>query len=191
MSEQLSFDAFVGKPTDRLFFAVFLPDHAASSVGKLQGDLQQKYRLSGRPLPADRLHITLVHLGDYAGLPRDIVEKGMTAGAGLRIEPFDVTFDRVGSFAGRARNKPLVMQGAEGAQSVLALQGALHDQMRQAGLGKLAKAYTPHVTLLYDNADVPEQPIEPISWRVTEVVLVHSLLGKTQHYHLGRWTLGA
>jgi 2'-5' RNA ligase len=51
------------------------------------------------------------------------------------------------------------------------------------------RKFTPHVTLLYDDRMVPEQAVEPISWRVREFVLTHSLLGKTQHVELGRWPL--
>jgi 2'-5' RNA ligase len=37
---------------------------------------------------------------------------------------------------------------------------------------------------------VPEQKIEPVEWTVREIVLVHSLLGRTEHRPLARWTLG-
>ena len=78
----------------------------------------------------------------------------------------DVTFDRVASFANRARNKPFVLQGGEGVAATVAFQKQLHEGLKANGLGKWAKPYTPHVTLLYDNQQVPEQMIEPITWRV-------------------------
>jgi len=46
--------------------------------------------------------------------------------------------------------------------------------------------FTPHVTLLYDPRSVEEHPIEPISWTVSEFVLIHSMQG---HAHLARWPL--
>jgi 2'-5' RNA ligase len=54
---------------------------------------------------------------------------------------------------------------------------------------KSGKQFTPHVTLLRDRISVPEQEIEPICWTAREFVLVHSLLGQTQHIPLGRWSL--
>jgi 2'-5' RNA ligase len=49
--------------------------------------------------------------------------------------------------------------------------------------------FMPHVTLLYDRQTVDAQGITPVSWRVTEFVLVHSLLGQSRHIVLGRWPL--
>jgi 2'-5' RNA ligase len=63
------------------------------------------------------------------------------------------------------------------------LSDALDDRPR------LARRFTPHVTLLRDSHLVPEHDIEPISWTVKDVVLVHSLLGKTPHRHLARLPL--
>ena len=42
------------------------------------------------------------------------------------------------------------------------------------------------MTLLRDAHRVPDHDIEPIEWEVRDVVLVHSLLGKTTHRHLAR-----
>ena len=60
----------------------------------------------------------------------------------------------------------------------------------KVSLGKWVKpGFTPHVTMLYDRRRVPGQSIEPIGWRVTRFVLVHSLLRKTEHRRLGEWEL--
>ena len=71
-----------------------------------------------------------------------------------------------------------------------AFQKALGLSMAHAGLGKqVARQFNPHVTLLYDRALAPEAPVEPVSWTVSEFVLIHSLLGQTRHIVLGRWAL--
>jgi 2'-5' RNA ligase len=49
--------------------------------------------------------------------------------------------------------------------------------------------FTPHITLLYDDKNVVETPIDPINCAADEVVLVHSLLGQTRHIPLGRWKM--
>jgi len=33
------------------------------------------------------------------------------------------------------------------------------------------------------------QPMDPIGWKPSELVLVHSLLGRARHVTLGRWPL--
>jgi 2'-5' RNA ligase len=179
------------EPTDRLFFALFLPADAALKAAAIADNLRERHRLRGKPLASDRLHVTLNHLGDYAGVPNDIVAAAMQAGAAVTASPFDVVFDRVTSFSSRPRNKPVILRGEEGLAPLIAFQQALALQMRKAGLGRLAEQnYVPHVTLLYDDAGVVQEAIEPVGWSVREFVLVHSLLGQTRHIVLARWLLG-
>jgi 2'-5' RNA ligase len=62
--------------------------------------------------------------------------------------------------------------------------------MTRVGLGRwVVPRFTPHLTLLYDNRYVEGRDVEPIAWSVREFVLIHSVLGKTRHIHLGRWPL--
>ena len=52
------------------------------------------------------------------------------------------------------------------------------------------RTFVPHVTLLRDKRHLlPSMPVEPIEWKVTEFVLVHSLLGETTHRVLARFPL--
>ena len=77
MSDQLTLPGFErqppSQPTDRLFLGVFLhPDAAAEGVD-LAWRLRKELNLRGMPLPPERLHITLHHIGDYTGLPPQVV----------------------------------------------------------------------------------------------------------------------
>jgi 2'-5' RNA ligase len=81
-----------------------------------------------------------------------------------------------------------VLRSQAGSESLIAFQQALGAAMLRAGL-RPDRSFTPHVTLLYDDALVTETPIEPIRWTVGELVLVHSLLGQTRHIPLARWPL--
>ena len=199
MSESIGYFGKIplSTPTDRLFFAI-LPDLAtAAKIGKFTQQFSEMHGLLGRPLLADRLHITLHHLGDYVGLPDGLIDRASQAAAKINASPFDVTFERVSSFGRKTRNRPIVLLGNQaesgGLADLMAFQKVLYAQMCRAGLQgekQIARQnanFTPHTTLLYDMTDVPEQAIEPISWRATEFVLVHSLLGKTKHIHLARW----
>jgi RNA 2',3'-cyclic 3'-phosphodiesterase len=190
------------KPTDRLFFALFPSEEAIPQIVKTSQQLRNAYGLTGKSLSNDRLHVTLHHVGDYAGgLPEGLVEKVQKAAEELasKIEmmAFEVTFDRAMSFAGSPRNKPFVLRGNEarvgGLAALMAFQKSFYLAMCRAGLqGPKANAkFAPHVTLMYDPQAVAEQAVEPIGWRAQDFVLVHSLLGQTKHIHLGRWSARA
>jgi tRNA(adenine34) deaminase len=178
-----------GPATDRLFLAV-LPDRAARErLDALGQILKREHGLQGRALRPEHLHITLHHLGDYRKIPQNVVDAASRAVASLVSAPtFDVILDRVVTFQ-RPGSKPIVAVGGDG---VLALE-TFHRQLQKAlvrqGIKPEAR-FKPHATLLYDPQGIPERAAEPIAWTVGEVVLVHSLLGRTTHEHLARWSLG-
>lgn len=175
--------------TDRLFFALMPTLGAAAQVYALQQELRIRHGLWGRPLAIDRLQVTLCHLGDHTGLPTSIVLRAREAAERLKAQSFDVTFDSALSFTGRSRNRPFVLRAREGAEAVEAFQRKLGEELTACGLGRYAKPYTPHMTLLYDSNDVREHPIEPVTWKAMEFRLIHSLLGQTKHISLGAWPL--
>ena len=179
-------------PTDRLFFAVYPDAHAVQRIVELAEATRAKYHMRGNPLRADRVHVTLHHLGDHAGLPESLVGAASEAAAAMAIPPFGVSFDRVASFPGRAGKRPCVLRaGDEHSNEPLdAFQRALGELLRKQGLGRhVERRFTPHVTLLYDERTLPPEAVDPIGWSVRDFVLIHSLLGKTEHRVLGRWSL--
>ena len=193
MSGQMSLGGFADAvPTDRLFFAVFPDDAARETIAHLADDIGRRHGLRGAPLKRERLHVTLHHLGDYAGLPAALVEDAQRAATQIVAASFEVAFDRVKSFAGRAQKKPCVLIGKEGDTPLQRLRMQLGECLIQAGLGKhVTREFTPHVTLRYERMLVPEQRVAPIAWTAREFALVHSLLGKTEHRILQRWTLSS
>jgi 2'-5' RNA ligase len=191
MPEQSSLPGFdpAPKPTDRLFFAIFPDAEAAARIAALARQLQLAHGLKGQPLQTARLHVTLHHLGDFAGVPPDTVARACDAALAVAMPPFDVSFDRAASFR-KPRNCPFVLQGSEGVAAVTAFQQALGAAMKNVGLARSVESrFTPHVTLLYDDRCVAEQAIEPVAWTAREFVLVHSLIGRSLHVPLGRWPL--
>ena len=193
MLEQISLAGMDNVPTytDRLFFAIFPDPAVAKRVASLA--LQQRFGhgLRGRPLDISRFHVTLHHIGDYEGPPpSDIVDKACAAAASIAALPFDVGFDRVMSFDRKARANPFVLRADANVAAVMAFQKAVVAAVNRAPFGRPAeRSFTPHMTLLYDELSVPPQTVETIHWTVRELVLVHSLLGKTVHKHLGCWPL--
>jgi 2'-5' RNA ligase len=184
------------KPTDRLFFALFPSEEAIPQIVKTSQNLRDQHGLTGKSLSNDRLHVTLHHVGDYAGgLPNGLVEAAQNVAARIAMPAFDVTFDRAMSFAGRPRNRPFVLRGNEkhggGLAALMAFQKTMYLAMCRVGLqGPRANAkFAPHVTLMYDDQGIAEQAVEAVSWSAHDFVLVHSLLGQTKHIHLGHWPI--
>lgn len=191
MSGQMSLIGFAdATPTDRLFFAVFPDTAAREAIARLAQDVGSRHELRGKPLPCERLHVTLHHLGDYAGLPAALVDQAKRAGDRVVAMPFEVAFDRVASFAARTDKKPCVLLGADADSPLRRLRRQLGDRLIEVGLGKqVTRDFTPHVTLRYERGLVPEHAVAPIAWTLREFALVHSLLGRTEHRVLQRWRL--
>jgi len=195
MADQFSLDGFEppAEPTDRLFFAL-LPDQAAAErVAGLTQQWRRDHGLAARPIPAERLHVTLHHLGDYLGVPTHIVAEASRVAAGLRISPFTIVLDHLATFSGKPGRLPLILRGrGHGVAEVSGLQAALEMALIRAGMAKGPRAgYTPHLTLLYGDRLVQEQAIDPIVWPVREFVLVRSLMGRANYTVIGRWPLRA
>ncbi len=191
MTEQLS---LVGLPparvTDRLFFAVFPDPASAARIEALAQQLRIELKLRGRCIARERLHATLHHLGDHVGLPCGLLDAACSAANALVATAFDLVFDQVGSFRSGRGKRPLVLRGSTGTTGLVAIQRKLGDCLSASGLGRCVEhRFTPHMTLLYDQADVAERSLPPVSWRADEIRLVHSLLGRTEHRVLGRWSL--
>jgi 2'-5' RNA ligase len=59
------------------------------------------------------------------------------------------------------------------------------------GMPRLARNFTPHVTVAYGNRTVSPRDIEPVAWQVPELRLIHSLRGPTRHVVMARWPLAS
>jgi RNA 2',3'-cyclic 3'-phosphodiesterase len=192
MSNQGSLPGFdLAIPTDRLFLAVFPDAQHAATLEALATRQLAVHRIGGKPVEAARLHVTLFHLGDYTELPPGLAAQAADALSQLAAEPFTVRFDRAGSFSNRQSSGAFVLTAGEGNEALYALHRQLAMHLRAMGLAQHTRdAFTPHMTMAYDKAAVAFEPIEPVAWPVTEVVLIHSLLGKTRHIRLAGKSLG-
>ena len=166
--------------TDRLFFALRPDAAAAERIHALASRLREVCGLTGKQLALERLHVTLLFLGNHDGLPQQLLATADAAAQALRHAPFELVFDRVMSFAHK-EDPPLVLCRDENCASLDVLR-------RQLG-ADAAHSFKPHVTLLYDRKMISLQEVAPISWNVTEVLLIRSLIGRGQHEVLGRYPL--
>ncbi|WP_244106519.1 2'-5' RNA ligase family protein [Burkholderia anthina] len=185
------FEATRSMPAHRFFFAVMPdPDTAARMVDERRR-LGPEVRVSGRPLDAGRLHVTLYSLGDFVHVPQVIVERACFAAATIDVPPFGVAFDRILRFNGQPARRPFVLTGSDGLDGLIMFQRRLLDALRGARLHLSGTRFTPHVTLLYGDGTFNRRDIEPIAWTVNEFILIHSWLGKTHYDVMGRWPLTA
>ncbi|MFZ4767661.1 MAG: 2'-5' RNA ligase family protein [Roseimicrobium sp.] len=181
--------AAFAKGDDRLFLAIFPDASTATHIGHCAARWRTQYGLKGKPLATERFHVTLHHLGDYDGVPESIVRAAAMAAeaAAAATSPVEVRFDQVKSWP---RSRVFVLCDQGGNASLLDFQRRFMLELaKHRGRSPGAAQFTPHVTLLYDDHIVAPELVAPVSWSVQEVVLVHSLLGKTRHIPLGRWTL--
>lgn len=176
-------------PDHRLFFALYPDTATAMHIAALASRLRGQLGLKGRSQDLQRFHVTLHHLGDFVGMPGHERVAAEAAAVTLRCAPFELHFDHLLSFERQAaRNRPLVLGGGAGLDAVRQLRRLLDEVLAAAGL-PVSLGFTPHLTLLYDDALVPKQPIEPLGWRADELVLVNSLIGQHRHVPLARWPL--
>lgn len=174
---------------DRLYFALLPGLEIGEQARRLAWRLRDRHRLRGWPERRDRLHVSLAGLGDHVGLPEGLVAAATRAAHDVAHPPFALGFDRVASFRGAAR-RPLVLFGGGDTAGVVSLAGTLRRSLAEAGIRLPPLAgFTPHLTLLYDEAEVPTEPVPPIGWTVRSFTLVHGLVGTGRAVVLGTWTL--
>ncbi|WP_397383262.1 2'-5' RNA ligase family protein [Prosthecobacter sp.] len=173
------------QPVTSVFLAI-LPDQvAAEQIARCACEVRARHGLKGAPRPTDRFQVTL-HTFDHAprALERSVQMAQMVAAKVVKgASPFEVRFDRVKSFSEKKSNRPCVLADREGNEALRAFASRLKREM-----GKPAGHFTPHVTLLDDDAIVKEEYVEPVSWRVNEIVLLKAITNLKTFEELGRWT---
>lgn len=176
---------------ERLIVVLRTPAAAAEAAVEVARRSRADHGLRGPAIDAGRLHVTLIHVGDYANrLPPRVVAEVKAVLDGLPVSAFDVVFDRAASFAGAPGKHPHILLGDAGLEALKAYRDVLWHALVRAGVKMLSRReFNPHVTLMYGEARLPDRPVGPVGWRVSEVELVHSEYGRTNYITLGRWPL--
>lgn len=191
MSEPLSLAA---RPTpaarpEPVYFVIYPEPAAAEAARRLAWRLRDKRGLRGAPIAASRLHVSLEALCDGRAATPALLDSACRAAGQVTASPFRLRFDEAASYGGPG-NRPLVLAEGEGTIGVSRLRERLVQAMRAAGLpAKAARAFSPHMTLLYDETAIAPEPVEPVEWTVREFHLVRSLFGTGRRIRLGRWKL--
>lgn len=170
-----------------LYFAILPPREVAEAALALLPALRP--RPSARPVPAARLHVSLNGLGAFQRPPGSVIEKAMETAAAVEAEPFTIAFNRVGTWP--SGDPPCVVAwGDEGVIGANQLHATIHRALARPGMvPRREPPIVPHMTLVYDRAKVPETFVEPLTWRVTDFVLVHAVHGEGRFDIAGRFPL--
>jgi 2'-5' RNA ligase len=173
---------------NRLFFALWPDDATRTALADAARNLHARLQPGGRLEKPERLHATLLFLGD--AVPSQEEAAAMQAASLLRADPFTMTLDRAGTFS---RNSKLWWLGSsQPSREALALHDALRARLRTAGVSYDLKSFTPHVTFLRDaGKSLAPTPVEPIRWQADDFVLVRSQLHPqpAEYQVIGRWKL--
>lgn len=172
------------EPLKRLFFALPCEVAQRKAISRWRTDLRLR---SGRPVPAENLHLTLMFLGAVgvkqipAILETAARQRPLTSRLSVELDQLDVW----------RRSQALVLTSHDAPPALLRWVYDLQQAMLPLGLGLEldAQAFRPHVTLMRDYRDpVPEAMAEPeFRWSAREFVLYESYKGR---YHaLGQWPL--
>ncbi|HET6970108.1 MAG TPA: 2'-5' RNA ligase family protein [Phenylobacterium sp.] len=175
-----------------LYFALQPPVEAQREVRRRLAEAKARWPLTARPVPPERLHVSLCGVGAFPSLPHEVVTAARCAGAAARDRPFRVAFNRLGAWGRGEGPRPLVLWGDEGVIGVESLHQRLHAALAALGLaGGAPGPIWPHMTLLRDRTAVPETVVPKVDWWVREFVLIASLHGAGRHEVLGRFPLVA
>ncbi|HYM34434.1 MAG TPA: 2'-5' RNA ligase family protein [Steroidobacteraceae bacterium] len=177
-----------GKSTDRFFFAIQPDAEAIEKSREIASRLRVDLRLSGNLFPQWRLHVSLTHLGDYVGVPRNILRRAQDIASTIHMHEFRVRFDRITTlgFPGKP-SRPKVLVATEEMPGLNLFMGLLYTSIYNVSV---APVFTPHMTLLYDERIIDDITVEPVTWIAREFVLIRNVLGTGRPYEiLGRWPL--
>jgi 2'-5' RNA ligase len=144
-------------------------------------------RCGGRPTPPDKIHLTLLFVGNVQETRLDGLKAAAAAAAGAR---FELTFDRLEYW----RHNRIVWAGATSLPPALvALVSRLEKNVQDLGHHFDPRPYAAHVTLLRNAR--PGELFEPpaLLWHAKEFVLVQSVLNPrgSRYSVIARWPLAA
>lgn len=188
-------DVLPGRPhADQflMFFAFLPPDEvAAAALAQHAEPLRARHNLEKPAMAQQRLHLTVQPVVSFAfPIPKLIVSAAVDAAKGVApaCRAVPICFDRVGSMGVRPPSVLALQGDAATAKAVAALRNPLLGTLRRHGF-VLTAHNAPHMSLVYDTDLVPVQPIEPLRWTATRLVLVLSHHGRGHHQHVAEWPL--
>ncbi|CAH1648898.1 2'-5' RNA ligase [Hyphomicrobiales bacterium] len=176
-------------PRQANYFFALLPNPAAAvSADHMAGALRNWLGLSGSPRGIGKYHVTLWNWSAEGGPEAQGISLMCRVAERVRQRSFKLAFDEVATFAQAAETPALVMTGRDSVIGAHRLHLTLDREMRVGGFHGKRPSCQPHLTLLYDRFRTKAFRVKPLSWRVTDFVLIRSI-AKQPYEILGRWAL--
>ena len=166
----------------RLFFALWPGEDQTGALGALA--LRLAAETDGRPVPVEKIHMTLAFLGAVADEARPAA---LAAASNLRATAFELVLDHAGAF----RRAGVAWAGTSSPPAeLLRLQARLAGRLRVAGFELEDRAFAPHVTLARRTVRaIARRPIEPVAWTARRFTLVRSETGTGRYVIEKEWAL--
>jgi 2'-5' RNA ligase len=175
-------DVRAGQPIKRLFFALDCPPALRKAIAEWRSDLRLR---TGKPVPADNFHLTLLFLG---AVPIAQIAQVCEAAANVRTsgEVLKISLDRLQVWH---RAGVLSLAPEQAPPGLLRLVYALEQAMLPFGFEEVTREYRPHLTLAREfRAPEPEAATPPEFFlRAERFVLFESHKGR--YRALAQWPL--
>jgi 2'-5' RNA ligase len=181
MSLLRSFDESDELILHRFFFALKPSAEAVAEMAEVRG----RVGVARSHVLDHRLHLTLWSLDlpimPPPGIIADLGRAASTVrGPALRVVLQEVVSNRANTCLTPGEPMPVLKDFQRRLQLAIAGVGIYPNR---------GFRFNPHVTLAYGQDEGFRHQILAIGWRSHEFVLIHSLVGLTEHIELGRWAL--
>lgn len=179
---------------DNFFFALSPEGDAGAHAIRIQQENLPLLGWNPYLVPESCLHVSLLDIGIRKNLTLRSIDSTLamakSVADGLSFDAFDVSFDCAMSFNPKSTaKKAFVLKMGAGRQQVDALCKQLGHGLALVNVKSEDKATTPHMTLARSVQTIPVASVPPVRWKVTQLVLIHSVVGETRHVLLKRWAL--
>ena len=135
-------------------YLAILPDHAARErTATLIRQIVREHGFTHGLQRLDRLHITMLRLGTWHGLPGDLLPRVAAMASRLDWPTLPIRFDRIGNLGRDGGGRYLVLQCADRPEPLHELHRRLVSCATMAGLSPKSSSsgLKPHMTLVYNH----------------------------------------
>ena len=171
--------------TARLFFALWPAPEVQRALGDVA--IRAQRECGGRAVPARKIHLTLVFLGD---LPRDRAAVLETLASAVKGSRFAMSVDRLEYW----RHNRILWAGMDACPEPLqTLVAGMQESLNGAGFRCDQRPYVPHITVLRNARRAPaDGRCRPIEWPVNDFALMESAPRERgrEYQVLRSWPLG-